>query len=270
MTLLSSGAVTNRSTALLLFVLWALALPAVASEQPATPPPTEEAPLLEEAIPAAVVFPDPVLMQRARTYRTVGATLSIAGAVAFVASFNLTLAALRSGNEAFAAAMPAWSIPGVVLTFVALEFGAPLWSVGGEMYRQLTRNTKGDEKLRRSVANDPRYWQGRTSAAFGTALALTGGIQLMVGTLLLVGTIWVVERADMVEDQTGDTIHPRILLMPIGTIGVGTGMLIAGLELRRQGLERSQSVRDAHAATAVMVVPYFGPDGGGLALAGRF
>ena len=58
--------------------------------------------------------------------------------------------------------------------------------------------------------------------------------------------------------------------MPIGTIGVGTGMLIAGLELRRQGLERSQSVRDAHAATAVMVVPYVNRDGGGLALAGRF
>jgi len=263
-------AVNTRSAVLSLLAVWALALPAIASEQPTEAPPAVGAPQIDEAAPPAPVFPDPVLMQRARTYRTVGATLSITGAVAFVASFNLTLAALRSGNEAFTAAMPAWAIPGSILTIVALEFGAPLWSVGSEMHRQLTRDTKGDEKLRRSVANDPRYWQGRTQVAFGTTLALTGGIQLMVGTLLLVGTIWVVERGDMVEEETGDTVHPRILLMPISTIGVSTGMLIAGLSLQRHGLERSQAVRDAHAATAVMVVPYFGPEGGGFALAGRF
>jgi len=267
LTLLSCQAVSFRIALLLLFACWVLVRPALANEQPAI---AEEAPQIGEASPATPVFPDPVLMKRARTYRAVGVTLSIVGAVAFVASFNLTLAAMRSGDEAFTAATPAWTIPGIALTFVALEVGAPLWSTGGAMFRQLTRNTKGDEKLRRSVANDPRYWEGHLQASFGTAMALTGGIQLMIGTLLLVGAIWVVERSELIEEESGQTVQRRIILAPVAMLAGSTGMLIGGLELRRKGLDRSQSVRDAHAATALMVVPYLGSEGGGLALAGRF
>ena len=98
MTLLSLQAVNTRSAVLSLLAVWALALPAIASEQPTEAPPAVGAPQIDEAAPPAPVFPDPVLMQRARTYRTVGATLSITGAVAFVASFNHTLAALRSDS----------------------------------------------------------------------------------------------------------------------------------------------------------------------------
>ncbi len=265
--LVSCQAVSTRSAIALLFACLTLAGPALASEQPA--PQAAEPSGLPEAAAPAPVFPDPVLMKQARTYRAAGATLSVVGAVAFVATFNLTLAAMRSGNQAFMDAAPAWTVPGIALTFVALEMGAPLWSTGGAMVRQLTRNTKGDEKLRRSVANDPRYWKGHLQGSFGTAMALTGGIQLMVGTLLLVGAIWVVQREEMIEEETGQPVNRAIVLAPVAMLLGSTGMLIGGLELRRDGLERAQAVRDAHAATAV-VVPYMNRNGGGLALAGRF
>ena len=266
--LLSCQAVSTRSVIALLFACLILAHPALASEQP-TAPAAEPSDLTEAAAPAPV-FPDPVLMKQARTYRAAGATLSVVGAVAFVATFNLTLAAMRSGNQAFMDAAPAWTIPGIALTFVALEVGAPLWSTGGAMVRQLTRNTKGDEKLRRSVANDPRYWKGHLQGSFGTAMALTGGIQLMVGTLLLVGAIWVVERKDLIEEEAGQAVNRAIILAPVAMLFGSTGMLIGGLEMRRDGLERAQAVRDAHGATAFLVVPYLNRNGGGLALAGRF
>ena len=268
-TLVSFQAVTTRFALLPLIACWTLVCPALASEQPSGPATGEEA-LAPEIVPIAPVFPDPALMKRARTYRSVGVTLSIVGAVAFVASFNVTLAAMRSGDEDFIAAAPVWTIPSLALTFVALEVGAPLWAVGGEMYRQLTRNTRGDEKLRRSVANDPRYWEGRVLASFGTAMALTGGIQLMVGTLLLVGAIWVVERVELIEEESGQAVNRNIVMAPVALLMGSTGMLIGGLEMRRKGMERAQSVRDAHATTAVMVVPYVNRHGGGLALAGRF
>lgn len=266
--LLSCQAVSIRSAIALLFVCLALVRPALASEQPAAPA-AAPADLAEVAAPAPV-FPDPALMRQARAYRAAGATLSVIGAVAFVASFNLTLAAMRSGNEAFMDAVPAWTIPGIALTFVALEVGAPLWSTGGAMYRQLTRDTKGDEKLRRSVANDPRYWKGHLQSSFGTAMALTGGIQLMVGTLLLVGAIWVVQRTEQIEEESGQSVNRAIVLAPVAMLLGSTGMLIGGLEMRRDGLARAQAVRDAHAATAVLVVPYLDRDSGGLALVGRF
>ena len=183
-------------------------------------------------LPAGLVFPDPVLMKRARTYRGVGATLSIAGAVAAVVSFNVALAVIRSGDEQRLQNMRAWAIPLGVVTGVGLQLGGPLWSVGGEMHRQLTRNTRGDEKLRREVANDSRYWQGRTMNAFGTSMALTGGLSVAVGSLLLVGGIWVVDGGVDLADA-GVTVNPNYIGVPILVVGAGAALLVSGLRSAR-------------------------------------
>ena len=261
----------------LLFVAVALvcacALPALAAQQPAAP--KERGVEVDEASPtpaAAPVFPDPLMMKRAKTYRGVGVALSVVGAAAFIASFNISLAVMRSGDERLMQMMPAWTVPSMILMGIGLEVGGPLWSVGSEMVRQLTRNTRGDEKLRRSVANDPRYWEGRMMNAFGTAMALSGGLQLTIGTLLLVGTIWVVQRSDMLEEEAGRSISPAIILLPISMIAGGTGLMVGGLLLRRDGLERSAAVREAHRMTRLMVVPFADPlsRAGGVVLSARF
>ncbi len=222
-------------------------------------------------LPAGLVFPDPVLMKRARTYRGVGATLSIAGAVAAVVSFNVALAVIRSGDEQRLQNMRAWAIPLGVVTGVGLQLGGPLWSVGGEMHRQLTRNTRGDEKLRREVANDSRYWQGRTMNAFGTSMALTGGLSVAVGSLLLVGGIWVVDGGVDLADA-GVTVNPNYIGVPILVVGAGAALLVSGLEIRKAGLTRSERVREAYATSQLMPIPYIDPlsRSGGLVLAGTF
>ena len=221
-----------------------------------------------EAFPG---FPDPLLMKRARTYRAVGVTLSVLGGVSLLVSFNASLAVIRSGNEDQLAGMEAWAIPLGIVTGVGLQLGAPLWTVGGEMVRQLTRNTRGDEKLRREVANDRRYWQGRTMNAFGTSMALTGGLSLTVGALLLVGGIWVVQREADLEDA-GIAPSPNFIGVPVAIIGGGAAFLVAGLEIRKAGLERAERVREAYATTLMVPVPYVDPIGrsAGLVLAGRF
>ncbi len=225
------------------------------------------------AEPGAPVFPDPVLMRRGKTYRGVGAALSITGAVAFVAGFNITIAVIRSGNEAALDNLQFYLIPTTVLMVAGLEIGAPLWSVGGAMVRQLTRRTKGDEKLRRPVANDPRYWQGQMLGAFGTAMALTGGMGVMVGTLIMVAGIWVNERAaDAATSEFLDGARPWLIAGPAIAVGAGTGLLIGGLRLRKTGLDRSQKVRDAYTTAEIFPVPTVDPvsRSAGLVLVGRF
>ena len=219
----------------------------------------------------APIFPDPILVQRARTYRAVGITLSILGGAAFVVSFNVSLSVFRSGNERAREMMPYWLVPCLVVTGVGLTVGGPLWAVGSEMHRQLTRNTRGDEKLRREVANDKRYWRGRTMVAFGTTLALSGGLGLTVGALLLVGGVWVAQRsAELTE--AGLAISPWVIGAPAIMIGAGTGMLVGGLKLRKDGLDRSDKVREAYATTQLIPIPFFDPiaGSGGLALVGTF
>lgn len=261
----------------LLFVATAIAcacsLPALAAQTPAASRAAAvEVSGAQPSAAAVPVFPDPRMMKQAKVYRGVGVTLSVVGAVAFIASFNISLAVMRSGDERLMQAMPVWTVPSMILMGIGLEVGGPLWSVGSEMVRQLTRNTRGDEKLRRSVANDPRYWEGRLMNAFGTAMALSGGIQLTIGALLLVGTIWVVQRSDMLEEEAGQSISPAIILLPISMIAGGTGLMIGGLVLRRDGLKRSASVREAHQMTRLMVLPYADPysRSGGIVLSARF
>lgn len=224
------------------------------------------------ADPIASVFPDPTLLRRGKTYRGIGAALSITGAVAFVAGFNIALAVIRSGNETALSSLPYYLIPTSVLMVAGLEIGAPLWSVGGSMVRQLTRNTKGDEKLRRPVANDPRYWQGQMLHAFGTAMALTGGMAIMVGSLVLVGSIWIVQREAEFAERGFDAGRPWLIAGPIAAVGVGTALLITGLKTSKTGLDRSRKVRDAYATTQLFPIPTFDPvnRSAGLALVGRF
>jgi len=270
-----STVVWRCSPLLLSVVLLALACarPAAAAQQPAsTPAEAVESLESQPSLGPGAVFPDPRLMKQAKVYRGVGVTLSVVGAVAFVASFNISLAVMRSGDEQLMQMMPAWTVPSMILMGIGLEVGGPLWSVGSEMVRQLTRDTRGDEKLRRSVANDPRYWQGRLMNAFGTAMALSGGIQLTIGTLMLVGTIWVIQRADMIEEESGRSVSPAIIALPISLIAGGTGLMIGGLLLRRDGLDRAKTVREAHQLTHLMVVPYADPyaRAGGFVLSARF
>ena len=229
---------------------------------------TESATDLAPAYPG---FPDPVLMKRARTYRAVGVTLSVLGGVSLLVSFNVSLAVIRSGNEDQLNSMNGWLAPMGIVTAVGLQIGAPLWTVGGEMVRQLTRNTRGDEKLRREVANDRRYWQGRTMNAFGTSMALTGGLSVVMGALMLVGGIWVVQReAEFAE--AGIAPSPNFIGVPIGVLGGGAAILVAGLEIRKAGLERAERVREAHATTQLIPVPFVDPVGrsAGMVVAGRF
>ncbi|MDP7113523.1 MAG: hypothetical protein QGH45_16265 [Myxococcota bacterium] len=221
--------------------------------------------------PAYPGFPDPVLMKRARTYRAVGVTLSVLGGVSLLVSFNVSLAVIRSGNEDQLNSMNGWLIPMGIVTGIGLQLGAPLWTVGGEMVRQLTRNTRGDEKLRREVANDRRYWQGRTMNAFGTSMALTGGLSVVMGALMLVGGIWVVQReAEFAE--AGIAPSPNFIGVPIAVLGGGAAVLVAGLEIRKAGLERAERVREAYATTQLIPVPFVDPVGrsAGLVVAGRF
>lgn len=222
-------------------------------------------------IPAPPVFPDPLLMKRARTYRGVGVTLSIAGAVSALVAFNVSLAVIRSGDEQRLRNIRAWAIPLGVMTGIGLQLGGPLWSVGGEMFRQLTRNTRGDEKLRREVANDRRYWQGRTMHAFGTSMALTGGLSVAVGSLLLVGGIWVVQGSADLEGS-GLNVSPDYVGVPIIVVGAGAALLVSGLEIRKAGLTRSERVREAYATSMLLPIPYMDPvtRSGGLVLAGTF
>ncbi len=250
-------------------LLWAL--PAAATEGPDPSPQTDDAEPVAEEEPAAV-FPDPLLMQRARRHRNTGVALSIAGGVAFVTGFNVALAVFRSGDDGYRQHWAAWGVPCIALTVVGLQVGGPLWSVGSEMMRQLTRNTRGDEKLRRAVANDPRYWKGRTMSAFGTTLALTGGLEVMFGSLIMVALIWAFEQDDLFEDAAGETVDRAWIMLPIGLIGGGTASLIGGLKLRQDGEDRSQRVRDAYATAEVLVIPYADPvaRGGGFAVVGRF
>jgi hypothetical protein len=221
---------------------------------------------------AVVAFPDPLLMRRAKRLRNAGIALSVAGGVAFVTSFNLALAVFRSGDDSQREHWPAWGVPCIIMTVAGLQFGGPLWSVGSEMVRQLTRNTRGDEKLRREVANDPRYWKGRTMSAFGTTLALTGGLEVMFGSLILVGLIWVFDQSALIEEEAGQSISRAWILLPAGLIAGGTASLIGGLKLRQDGEDRSQRVRDAYATAEILVIPYADPvaQGGGLAVVGRF
>ncbi len=248
--------------------------PAV-QQDPSAPPAeaSEEQPPEAAATAAPVadpVFPDPLLMKRARTYRNLGGVLSISGAVTFLASFNIALGIMRSGDPTWQDAMPYIMVPAAVVMVVALEIGAPLWSVGGEMYRQLTRNTKGDEKLRRPVANDARYWKGRTMDAFGTTMAISGGLEITVGLLTFVGGLWVVQQQEMLAEG-GYTPKPWVIVVPLALMAAGTAQLIGGLELRKDGLERSRAVREAYELTQLFPVPWFEPGGGGgLALVGRF
>jgi len=268
---------TTVTPTLLLAALLLGAAPAWAAEEAAgaaaeEPADAGEATADEAQAPVTPVFPDPTLMRRGKAYRGVGAALSITGAVAFVAGFNIAIAVIRSGNEQALDNLQYYLIPTSVLMVVGLEVGGPLWSVGGSMVRQLTRKTKGDEKLRRPVANDPRYWQGQMLNAFGTATALSGGMALMVGMLTMVGGIWVNERALETAGEGLLSPRPWLIAGPAIAVGVGTAMLITGLKVRKTGLDRSQKVRDAYSMTQVYPIPYADPvnRGGGLALAGRF
>jgi len=269
---------TRRSTWVIVLGLAALLLgaaPAWASTEPAggerSGDPADDEPAAT-AEPIAPVFPDPTLLRRGKTYRGVGVVLSITGAVAFVAGFNIAIAVIRSGNDAALSALPYYLIPTSLLMVVGLEIGAPLWSVGGSMVRQLTRNTKGDEKLRRPVANDPRYWQGQMLHAFGTAMALTGGMAIMVGSLVLVGGIWIVQREAEFAEIGFDAGRPWLIAGPIAAVGVGTALLITGLKISKTGLDRSRKVREAYATTQLFPIPTFDPvnRSAGLALVGRF
>lgn len=265
-------------TAMLLGFALVVAVPAGADPGEG-PAPEEENGAEDEAqvsgdaalIPAPPVFPDPLLMKRARTYRGVGVTLSIAGAVSALVAFNVSLAVIRSGDEQRLRNMRAWAIPLGVVTGIGLQLGGPLWSVGGEMFRQLTRNTHGDEKLRREVANDRRYWQGRTMNAFGSSMALTGGLSVAVGSLLLVGGIWIVQSSGDFEDA-GVTVSPDYVGVPIIVVGAGAALLVAGLEIRKAGLTRSERVREAYATSMLLPIPFVDPvtRSGGLVLAGTF
>ena len=234
--------------------------PEASDEQPGDTA-TSEAP--------AQVFPDPLLLKRARRYRNGGGVLSVTGAVTFLVGINVALGVMRSGNPQWQDAMPYIMVPAAVVMVAALEIGAPLWSVGSEMYRQLTRNTKGDEKLRRPVANDPRYWKGRTMDTFGTTMAITGGLELVIGVLSFVGGLWVVQQQELLADG-GYTPKPWVIVVPIALMGAGTGQLIGGLSLRKDGMERARKVREAYELTRLFPVPWFEPGGGGLALVGRF
>ncbi len=216
------------------------------------------------------VFPDPLLMRRALRTRNGGAFLTIAGAATFVVGFNVVLSLVRTQVEPNGALLAGIMAPSVALLVVGLDVGAPLWSVGGEMVRQLTRHTRGDEKLRRAVANDERYWAGRTMFAFGTSLAMSGGLGVTAGLLTLVGGIWVVQQREMLQ-ESGVQASPLVIMAPATIIGVSTAMLITGLRLVKSGNERSRKVREAYDTALVLPLPTVDPAGGlGLALAGRF